>query len=91
MPRPKNLHEARKLHISVPGDLWPKLDLHLHSAAEGRIPHAAYQNFFRDRVKDFFESARADLSVYLPSLPRGSIISGEATVLAALIKELEKK
>lgn len=58
--RPPNVLRPCKLSVYLPEDLKAKLDLHLFSAVEGRIPHGAYSGFFADRVREFFSPASAN-------------------------------
>jgi hypothetical protein len=39
----------------IPEDQLAKLDLYLFSPVEGRVPFAAYQAFFCERMKEFFD------------------------------------
>lgn len=43
-----------RLETSIPEDLRAKLDLHLQSQVEGRIPKGAYQRFILDLIREFF-------------------------------------
>jgi len=71
-----------------------KLDLHLWSAAEQRIPHAARQRFFTQRLKEYFNQRALDLAPYLSDLPPGSFIYGPPAVVdrieAHLMRELAR-
>lgn len=64
--RPPNIMRPVKLTTYLPEDLRAKLDLHLFSPVEGRVPHGAYSNFLADRVKDFFDitSPQAKLEAF---------------------------
>jgi len=52
--RPPNVLRPCKLSIYLPEDLKAKLDLHLFSQLENRIPHGAYSTFMTERVRAFF-------------------------------------
>ena len=54
MPRPKNAIPSRNLHLMLAEEDATRLDLHLWSEAEGRIPHAARQKFFTQLLREFF-------------------------------------
>jgi hypothetical protein len=43
-----------RLETSIPEDLRAKLDLHLMSPLEGRVPKGAYQAFILELMRDFF-------------------------------------
>lgn len=91
MPRPRNASPSRKLHVALPGDVWPKLDLFLHSEVEQRIPFAAYQKFLVERVREFFNRASLDLALYFPEMPPGTIVYGPRAVIELLKTELESQ
>lgn len=57
--RPPNVMRPSKIGIYLPEDLRAKLDLHLFSTLEGRIPHGAYSRFISDRIREYFDSATA--------------------------------
>lgn len=52
--RPPNILRPTKLTTYLPEDLRAKLDLHLFSEIEGRVPHGAYSQFLAERVREFF-------------------------------------
>jgi len=54
VPRPKSLQPMRKVHIALPEALMARLDLHVVSMVEGRVPQGAYQRFFTERLVEFF-------------------------------------
>lgn len=54
MGRRFNIVRPVKLHTHIPEDLRAKLDLHLYSELEGRIPIGAYARFFEQLLKDYF-------------------------------------
>lgn len=53
--RPQHILRPVKLTTYLPEDLRAKLDLHLYSEVEGRVPHGAYSKFLAERVREFFE------------------------------------
>jgi hypothetical protein len=77
-----------KLTTTLPEDIRAKLDLHLFSDLEGRIPKGAYQAFFIDRIQEFFDSRSLDLAKYLPGLPTSAIVRGSAAAISILDKLL---
>lgn len=55
--RPPRILRPVKMTIYLPEDVKAKLDLHLFSAIEGRVPHGNYSNFLTERVREFFDVA----------------------------------
>lgn len=53
MPRPPNIIRPVKLKTSLPEDLRAWLDLHLWSATEGRVPHAAYKRLIETLLREY--------------------------------------
>ena len=81
MGRPANVIPPTKLTTSIPQDVRVKLDLHLFSEIENRIPTGAYQRFIIERVQEFFSHRRLDVSEAFGA-PKGSmIISGPADAI----------
>jgi len=93
MARQPNIQRPIKLTTTLPEDIRGKLDLHLFSDAEGRVPKGAYQGFLIERIKDFFENvATLDLAEYLEGIPPGVYtIHTRRSTLDLLIKALESK
>lgn len=58
MPNNYRIDRPTSLHISLPVSLRARLDLHLYSGLEGRIPKGAYQTFISERIREYF--ARLD-------------------------------
>ena len=58
MPRGRkpNLVPSTRLELALPTDIRSRLDLHLFSEVEGRIPQGAYTTFFEQRLREFFKS-----------------------------------
>lgn len=54
MPRRPNIIRPSKLTTVLPEDIRAKLDLHLWSELEGRVPQGAYQKFLVERIQEFF-------------------------------------
>jgi len=66
-----------------------RLELHLYSEAEQRIPHAARQKFFTERMREFFGRKGLDLAPYFNGLPPGSIVYGSPALILRLQMSLE--
>ena len=45
MPKPRRTIRPTYLNLALPEDIRAKLDLHLFSDLEGRVPHGAYSRF----------------------------------------------
>lgn len=54
--KPPKIIRPSKLTMSLPEDIRAKLDLHLFSEVENRVPMGAYQRFFIERIQEFFGS-----------------------------------
>jgi len=61
-----------------------RLDLYLYNAAEQRIPHAARQRFFTERMREFFTRESLDLHAYVPGLAPGSLVYGPPALIEFL-------
>jgi hypothetical protein len=55
MPRPKRTIRTVVLKAALSEDLAARVQLHLFSEVEGKIPLGAYQLFFTELVSRFFE------------------------------------
>lgn len=54
MTKPPKIIRPTKLTLALPEDVRAKLDLHLFSEVEHRVPFGAYQRFFIERIREFF-------------------------------------
>ena len=54
MPRPKNTVKTVYKNIGLPEDLVVRIEVHLFSELEGKIPFGAQQEFFEALVRDYF-------------------------------------
>jgi hypothetical protein len=71
MARRPDVIRPVKLTTTIPEDVRTRLDIHLYSDLEGRVPQGAYQTFFVDRIREFFDWQTFDLSEIFPELPEG--------------------
>lgn len=55
MPKPPNVIRPYRLNINIPEDLKVKIDLHLWSEVEGRVPHGAHRAFFIQLANEYFK------------------------------------
>lgn len=51
MPKPKRIVRPRILNLSIPEDLFARLQLHLYSELEGRVPFGAYSKFINQLIQ----------------------------------------
>ena len=89
MGRPRNVNPARSLNTHLDEELMARLDLHLFSDVEGRVPKGAYQTFLNARLSQYFSSVALDLSPYVGALPGEQTVRGSAEAVAHLKKVLE--
>ena len=52
MRRP-NIIRPVKVHTALPEDLWAKIQFHLHSPVEGRVPKGAFQALMIRLLTDY--------------------------------------
>ena len=91
MPRRRNITPSQDLHIKLAGEDATKLELYLYSEAEQRVPFAARQRFFTERMREFFERASLDLALYFPALAPGSYVYSNQALVEHLKAILESK
>ena len=89
MPKPRNAVPGRDVHIVLAEEDASRLELHLWSEAEQRIPFAARQRFFTERLREFFGRGSIDLGLYLRDVQVGSYVYGPAPTIERLREELE--
>jgi len=87
MPRPRNLEPSIPLKLKLPESVRVRLDLHLFSPLEGRVPQGRYQEFFIDRIKEFFDWKRLDLAPF--GFGIGYYIAGPREMIEALERRLK--
>ena len=88
MPRPPNIIRPTLLHLALPKDIREKVDGHLYSELEGRVPKGAYQRFFMERIHEFFSWSRLDLTPY--GFPQGFYVAGPPEILEKLDNLLKR-
>lgn len=52
--RPANIIPSSRLELQIRADMRARLDIHLFSDVEGRVPKGAYAAFFDQRLREFF-------------------------------------
>lgn len=86
MPRKPNIDQSTRLELKLPESLRNRLDLFLFSDLEGRVPKGKYQEFFSERVREYFDFARLDLSPF--GFPEGYFVAGPKDMIAELQRRL---
>lgn len=82
MPRKANIDPPVPLTLKLPETIRTRLDLCLYSPLEGRVPQGKYQEFFLERINEYFEQRSLDLSEF--GFAPGSVIKGPKQVIDAL-------
>ena len=94
MPRHKKPNPAQRLRVDIDEPWYSRLYLHL-LGDDGSIPFGAWQNFFNERIKDFFESESLDLATFAPGslqlTPGVFCVRGDPTTIAVLKKLLRRE
>lgn len=54
MSRPPNIVRSRKLTVMIPEDVMGRLEIFLTSDRTGKVPLGSYQQFFVERINEFF-------------------------------------
>lgn len=88
MPRKPETDRPIDLHLTLPESVHGRLTLFLHSELENRVPKGAFQRFFLERIRDFFDSKRLDLAPY--GFPQGYEIWGQRDMIDALVQRLSR-
>ena len=83
MSRRPDVIRPIKLTTTIPEDIRAKLDLHLYSELEGRVPKGAYQQFLVSRIVEFFGSRSLDLGE-LAGLPTSAVVRGSPAAIELL-------
>lgn len=59
MPRSPNILRPSKLTMNLPEDIRARLDLHLFSSVEGRVPHGAYARLISSLLREYLDKVEA--------------------------------
>lgn len=86
MPRSPNFDRPASLHLKLPETVRAKLDLHLFSDVEGRVPQGKYQEFFIERIGEYFDGRRLDLAPF--GFPNGFYVTGQKDMIDLLERRL---
>lgn len=84
MARPRNLVPSVELRVSIPEDWRKKLDTHLWSEVEDRVPMGAYKDFVTARIREFLVWRGLDLAPYAGSPAGALVVRGEAEAIRIL-------
>ena len=79
--------ETTQLCLKLPLEVRAKVDLHLFSVLEGRVPMGEYQRFFDSRIREYFEWEGLDLSKY--GFGEGTFVRGPKESITQLQMRLE--
>jgi len=88
MPAPRALIRTQLLHVAVPEPDLARLQLHLFSDLEQRVPKGAYQSWIVERIREFFGWRALDLAPWADSPPGAYVVRGEPATIEALRKTL---
>ena len=89
MGHPINLIPCTPLNTSLPVDVRARLDLHLFSDVEGRVPKGAYQRLLTELINQYLDNRVLDLAPYFGTLPEEAIVRGSSSVIARLKQAFE--
>lgn len=87
MPRRPNIDPPTTLTLKLPESVRVRLDLVLFSELENRVPFGKYQEFFLERIREFFEWRRLDLTPY--GYPQGYFVAGPKEMIDFLEDKLK--
>ncbi len=87
MPRRPHVDPPQKFAVFLPTSLYSRLQLHLFSALEDRVPYGATSTFLSERVREFFDSRRLELAPF--GFPAGYHVQGPKEMIEALELKLK--
>jgi len=76
MGRPRKTTPPVRVGFTLPKDLADRLDSHLTSAVEKRVPHGDKSKFFESLTREFFQRLDGELSEIETSLETGDEFLG---------------
>ena len=62
MARPRKAVRPVEKSLSLPQDIADRIDLHLWSALEGKVPHGAFSKFVEAAVREWFSNREAKVA-----------------------------
>jgi hypothetical protein len=78
--RRPNIIRPIKLNTTFPEDIRAKLELHLFSTVEQRVPKGAIQKFLCERITEFFSQKRVYLQSDEITLVRHALLHAQASL-----------
>lgn len=78
------------LDLRLPESVRTRLDIHLYSQLEQRVPKGAYQRFFIERINEFLEWGSLDLAPYTGQVAGTQIVRARKSTIEELRKLLER-
>ena len=85
------LERSVSTNVHLPETLRARLDLHLFSTLDGRVPKGAYQRFFIERLGEFFSRRVVDIGPLLGQPPGRHLISAKPDTIAAIEAAFQEK
>lgn len=87
MARKANIDRPKNLTIALPTTILDRLNAHLYSDIEARIPVGSHQAFFIERIREFFVWRREGLESF--GFPAGYFIAGPKEMVDEVLKQLK--
>lgn len=88
MPAPKSLYPSRPVTVFLDDALLTRIELHLYSEVERRIPKGAYKSFFDARMAEWLGQGQLDVSGLWGEPSGRHVIKGPRDVLERLKEKL---
>jgi hypothetical protein len=82
--RHAKVRPSRPLHVVLDKEDMDKVDAHLWSEFENRVPLGSYQRFFTALIRHYFETEELDLSPYTGAMPGEQIIRAFPSTLETI-------
>ena len=86
MSRPKSHNPSILLNVALSPEVRARMDLHLYSEVEERIPKGAYQTFLSARIREYFDWRQLDLTPF--GFPAGYFVKGPKDMVERLKEAL---
>lgn len=87
MPRPFKIDRPVQVCLQLPTSVVARMDMHLWSSLEGRVPYGKRNEFLGRLIAEFFEERRLELEAF--GLPAGFFITGPKEMVDALERRLK--
>lgn len=89
MPRKPAVTPTEHLHLKLEASSRARLDLHLFSDLEGRVPKGSHKAWVEDRIREYFDWKTLDLAPF--GFPQGFFVRGPADMIEYLQTHFEEK